>query len=63
MDKKNMKLWWSLSLIIIAIITVILAVCNIFGIELPDAAIRIMGLLDICAVPVLVYTSIRTIGK
>ena len=29
------------------------------GIELADAAIRIMGVLDICAIPVLIYTSIK----
>lgn len=56
--KKNMILW-SLSLFIISVVTVICAVCNIAGIELPDVAARIMGVLDICAVPVLVYTSVR----
>ena len=56
--KKNTILW-SLSLFIISVVTVIWAVCNIAGIELPDVAVRIMGVLDICAVPVLVYTSIR----
>ena len=58
MDKKNSRLW-SLSLLIISIVTVIWAVCNIAGIELPDAAVRIMGVIDICAIPVLVYTSIK----
>ena len=56
--KKNTILW-SLSLIIISVVTVIWAVCNIAGIELPDVAVRIMGVLEICALPVLVYTSIR----
>ena len=58
MDKKNTRLW-GLSLIIISVVTIILAVCNIAGIGLPDAAVRIMGVLDICALPVLVYTSIK----
>ena len=58
MDKKNTRLW-CLSLLIISIVRVIWAVCNIAGIELPDVAVRIMGVLDICAVPVLAYTSIR----
>ena len=58
MMKKNTILW-GLSLILISVVTIICAVCNIFEIELPDVAVRIMGVLDICAVPVLVYTSVR----
>lgn len=58
MNKKNTKLW-CLSLIIISFVTIIWAVCNIFGIELSDIMIRIMGVLEICAIPVLVYTSIK----
>ena len=58
MDKKHTRLW-SLSLIIISCVTVIWAVCNLVNIELPDVIVRIMGVLDICAIPVLVYTSIK----
>ena len=56
MDKINTRMW-NLSLIIISIVTVIWAVCNMVGLELPDVAVRIMGVLDICAIPVLVYTT------
>lgn len=58
MNKKYMRLW-CLSLFVISIVTVIWAVCNIVGIELPDVVVRIMGVLDICALPVLVFTSIN----
>ena len=58
MNKKNTILW-SLSLIIISAVTVITAVCNMAEIELPDAAVRTMGILDICAISVLVYTSVK----
>ena len=58
MNKKYMRLW-GLSLFVIGIVTVIWAVCNIAGIELPDVVVRIMGVLDICALPVLVFTSIN----
>lgn len=56
MNKNNTRLW-ILSLIIISIVTVIWAYCNIVGIELPDVAVRIMGILDLCAIPILIYTS------
>lgn len=58
MNKKYMRLW-CLSLFVIGIVTVIWAVCNIVGIELPDVVVRIMGVLEICALPVLVFTSIN----
>lgn len=52
-----------MSLIVISVVTVIWAVCNLIGAELPDVLVRIMGVLDICAVPVFVYTSIKKKGK
>lgn len=58
MSKKNAALW-CLSLIVISVITLIWTVCNIIGIELSDIIIRIMGVLEICAIPVLVYTSVK----
>lgn len=59
MDKKNTTLLWSISLLIISIVTLIWAGSNIIGIELPDIMIRILGVLDIISIPVLVYTSIK----
>ena len=58
MKKKYMRLW-GLSLFVIGIVTVIWAVCNIVGIELSDVVVRIMGVLEICALPVLAFTSIN----
>lgn len=59
MKNKVNTILWSLSLIVISIVTLIWAVCNIFGPELSDTAVRILGALDICAIPVLIFTSIR----
>ena len=63
MNEKNTGLnntrLWGLSLLTISAAAVILAVCNMAGIQLPDAVVRIMGVLDICAIPVFVYASIR----
>ena len=58
MNKKN-KILWSLSLFIISVVSVIWVVCNLTGIEISDVAIRIMGVLDLCAIPVLIYTSLK----
>lgn len=62
MKKKN-DLIWGFSLIIIGVATIILAGSNIIGIELPDIAVRIIGIVDLIALPVLAYTSIKKVKK
>lgn len=47
----------------IGIATVILAGSNIIGIELPDIAVRIIGVIDLIALPVLAYTTVKKIKK
>ena len=62
MKNKN-DLIWGLSLMIIGIAAIILAGSNIIRIELPDIAVRIIGILDLIALPVLAYTTVRKIKK
>ncbi|MDE6764219.1 MAG: hypothetical protein K2J73_11165 [Oscillospiraceae bacterium] len=62
MKKKN-YLMWCFSLLIIGVATIILAGSNIMGIELPDIAVRIIGIVDLIAFPVLAYTTIKKIKK
>ena len=62
MKKKN-DLMWCFSLLIISIATIILAGSNIIGIELPDIAVRIIGIVDLIALPVLAYTTVKKIKK
>ena len=61
--KKRNDLLWSLSLLVIGIATVILAGSNIIGIALPDIAVRITGVIDLIALPVLAYTTVKRIRK
>ena len=56
---KNPKFWWTASLLVITCIVIIWTVCGFAGIKIPDAATRIMGVLDLCAIPVLVYSSVK----
>lgn len=62
MKKKN-DLMWCFTLMIIGIATVILAGSNIIGIELPDIAVRIIGIVDLISLPVLAYTTVKKIKK
>ena len=56
---KNLKFWWTASLLVITCIVLIWTICSFAGIKLPDTVIRIMGVLDLCAIPVLIYSSVK----
>lgn len=56
---KKMPVLWSVSLLTISVVTLVIAFSNIFGGELPDVLKIVLGVIDIIAVFVLVYTSIR----
>ena len=60
--KKN-NIVWSISLIVIGIATFILAGASVVGIDLPDVAVRILGIADLVALPILAYSTIRKIKK
>lgn len=62
MKKKN-DLVWGISLIIIGAATIILAGSNVIGLKLPDIAVRIIGIVDLVALPVLAYTSVKKVRK
>jgi len=57
--KKRIDLIWSMSLLVIGIATIILAGSNIIGIALPDVVVRVIGMVDLIALPFLVYTTIK----
>lgn len=60
MKKKN-DLMWAFSLMIIGIATIILAGSNIIGTELPDIAVRIIGIIDLIALPILAYSTVKKV--
>lgn len=59
---KNNRLW-ALSLIVIGIITVIFAVTHIAGASLPDALVRILGIIELIMVALLAYTTVKKLRK
>ena len=62
MKKKN-DLVWSISLMLIGIATFILAGANVVGIELPDVVVRILGIVDLIALPFLAYSTVKKVKK
>ena len=62
MKKKN-DLLWSLSLMVIGIVTYILASSNILGIGLPDVVVRVLGIIDLIAIPILAFSTMKKVKK
>ena len=54
-----MRRVWKISLLVITCITLIIAINNFTGDSMPDGLTRILGVLDMAAIVVLVYTSIK----
>ena len=50
---------WAVSLLVIACVTIVLTVCSFAGIDLPDVLVRTLGVLDLVAVFVLAFTSVK----
>ena len=57
--EKKLRMLWSYSLIVISCITLIIVVGNMISIELSDIVKRILGVTDLAAVSVLIYSSLR----
>ena len=57
--KRKIDYAWCISSIVVGIATVILNGSNIVGIDLPDWLTRSMGIIDLVAVFVLIFTTIR----
>lgn len=60
MKKKNDYVW-SISLMVIGLSAFILAGSNVVGIELPDVVVWILGIVDLIALPLLVYSTVKKV--
>ena len=61
--KKRNDLLWGISLLVIGLATIILTGLNISGIDVPDIVVRIIGVIDLLALPVLAYTTVKKFKK
>lgn len=60
---KKQNLIWSLSLITIGITSIILNGSNILGLELPDVLTRVLGIINLFAIPVLICSTVKKLKK
>lgn len=59
MNSKIINIMWSISLIIIGIATIILVGAYIIAIELPDIAVKVLGVIDLVSLPVLAFSTVK----
>ena len=62
MDKK-IGIIWSLSLIVISLVSLTLSISNIIVAALPSAVSTALGIIDLCVLPLFVYSSIKKFKK
>jgi hypothetical protein len=54
-----MNVLWSISLIVIGVGTFVISAASIAGFDLPDIVVRILGIADLIALPVLVFATVK----
>lgn len=59
MKGKSIKRVWCVSLIMIAVCTIIRSVSSLMGSSQPDFIVRLLGVLTIIALPVFVYCTVK----
>ena len=59
MSEKTLDLMWGHSLMVIGVTSLILAVSNIIGAELPDILTRILVIADLIALPFLIFSTVK----
>lgn len=59
MTEKTYRLMWGICLLIIGLGAVLNAADNIFGGFLPDIAVRIIGIVDLIAIPIFVFSAVK----
>lgn len=58
-----MTIVWSLTLLILCVSTLAIVVTGIVGIELSDIIIRVLGIVELIALPFFIFTSVKKFLK
>lgn len=63
MKKNKWLIVWSISLMVIAVCTLVLSIANIMGASIPDILIRVLGIIDGITCPILIIATVRMYNK
>ena len=50
---------WAISLLIIGVVTLFITITSFIDLGLPDALMRVLGILDLCALVILAFTTVK----
>ena len=57
--EKKLRLCWACSLLTITCITIVITIFNFIDFDLPDSIQRILGIIDLLAVFVLIFSTVK----
>ena len=63
MSAKNNNRLWAASLIVIGVATVLLLALRVAAGSVPDLALRLLGVVELIALPVLAFTTVRKLTR
>ena len=61
MDDKKLNYIWLISLVVMGIASVLLSCDELFDLDLSDSLKRVIGVMNLIALPVLILTTVRKI--
>lgn len=63
MSDREIGLIWSISLMLVGIITLIISLANVFGEGLPDTPLRVLGIMLLILLPALAGSTVEKIRR
>lgn len=63
MSEKTLTRLWGISLIVIGVGSLVILVPGLFGVTVPDSVIGALGILELIALPVLAFTTVKRMKK
>ena len=63
MSEKTLTRLWGISLIVIGVGSLVILVPGLFGVTVPDSVIGALGILELIALPVLSFTTVKKLKK
>ena len=63
MNERSLNILWAVSLIVIVFTALLLLVTRVLCLDLPDFIVRVLGFAIIIALPVFVFSSIKSAQK
>ena len=57
--EKVLRICWTVSLLYISCVVIMMALCSFTPLEIPDALMRVLGVIDLLAIFVLIFSTVK----